>query len=64
MSQLVTVLKKYGKIDETMYNRVLKFVAENRFDNTTTKTTIGIGDTPAKKAKAVTFCLLKFLFLL
>ncbi|XP_053384140.1 uridine 5'-monophosphate synthase-like isoform X2 [Mercenaria mercenaria] len=35
MTQLVSVLKKNGKIDETMYSRVLKFVAGNRFDNPT-----------------------------
>jgi hypothetical protein len=49
MTQLVRVLKKHGKIDETMFDSVLKFVAENRFD----KPTKGSGDIPRNKAKAV-----------
>jgi hypothetical protein len=57
MTQLVRVLKKHGKIDETMFDRVLKFVAENRFD----KPTKGSGDIPANKAKAVSF---RFMFFL
>ncbi|XP_060555901.1 uncharacterized protein LOC132716609 [Ruditapes philippinarum] len=48
MTQLVRVLKKHGKIDEKMFDSVLKFVAENRFD----KPTKGSGDIPANKAKA------------
>ncbi|KAL4225765.1 hypothetical protein ACF0H5_016454 [Mactra antiquata] len=52
MTQLVTVLKKHGKIDETMYNRVLKFVADNRFDIPSQPAVVGNGDTTVKKAKA------------
>lgn len=46
MSQLVATLLKHGKIDQNMHDKVLQFVAENRFDKQ-------VPEVPEKKAKAV-----------
>lgn len=46
MSQLVASLLKHGKIDQDMHDKVLQFVAENRFDRQ-------VPEVPEKKAKAV-----------
>ena len=45
MTQLVSTLLKHNKIDQTMYDRVLQFVAQNRFDKQ-----VPVAE---KKAKAV-----------
>ena len=50
MTQMVHTLHEHKRIDTDMMNKVLTFVAENRFDRTTNKDG---GDRQAKKQKKV-----------
>ena len=67
MTQMVHTLHEHKRIDTDMMNKVLTFVAENRFDRTINKDG---GDPQAKKQKKVlplylpvtTFCCLPITF--